>query len=69
MNSIADKIQETIKVEELRNSGDIKFKELQQLIETMRELGIDKKKPGYTFPLTDTIGKTYYSSLNKHLNS
>jgi hypothetical protein len=67
MNSIAEKIQETIKVEELKNAGDIKFKELKQLIETMRELGMDSK-PEYTFPLIDTIGKTCYSSLNKHLN-
>ncbi|MDO6434287.1 hypothetical protein Q4E93_26995 [Flavitalea sp. BT771] len=67
MNSIAEKIQETINAEELKNLGDNKFKELQQLIETMRELGMDRK-PEYTFPLTDTIGKTCYSSLNKHPN-
>jgi hypothetical protein len=36
------------------------------VIETMRELGMDRKTD-YTFPLTDTIGKTYYSSLNRRL--
>jgi hypothetical protein len=66
MNSIVDKIQGIIETEELKNAGDTTFSNLQQLIETMKELGVDKK-PGYTIPPTDTIGKTYYSSLNKHL--
>ena len=64
MNSLADKIQETIKAEELKNSKDTDFKELQQLIDDMKKLGVDKKT-GYTLPLADTIGKGYYSSLNK----
>lgn len=64
MSSIAEKIQETIKVEELKNSQDTNFKELQQLIDDMKKLGVDKK-PDYTLPLADTIGKNYYSSLNK----
>ncbi len=64
MNSIADKIQETIKAEELKNSKDTNFKEFQSLIDEMKRLGVDKK-PDYTLPLTDTIGKGYYSSLNK----
>ena len=64
MNSLADKIQETIKVEENKNSKDTNFRELQQIIDDMKKLGIDKK-PDYTLPLADTIGKGYYSSLNK----
>lgn len=64
MNSISDKIQETVKAEELKNVNDTKFMELQQLIDEMKDLGLDKKSD-YTFPLTDTIGRTYYSSLNK----
>lgn len=64
MNSLVDKVQDTIKVEELKNSKDTNFKELQQLIDDMKKLGVDKK-PDYTLPLADTIGKGYYSSLNK----
>lgn len=64
MNSLADKIQETIKTEEFNNSKDTSFKEFQQLIEDLKKLGVDKK-PDYTLPLADTIGKGYYSSLNK----
>jgi hypothetical protein len=65
MKSLADKTQEIIKAEELKNSTDTDFQEFQQLIEEMKQLGLDKK-PDYTLPLTDTIGKTYYSSLNRH---
>jgi hypothetical protein len=68
MNSITQKIQETIKTEDVRNAGDMQFIALQQFIQDLKELGMDKK-PEYTFPLTDTIGKTYYSSLNRHLKS
>ncbi|HEY8970526.1 MAG TPA: hypothetical protein VIM64_15580 [Puia sp.] len=66
MTSIIDKIQETIKVEELRNAGDAKFVELKQFIKTMKELGVFKKSE-YTLPLRDTIGKTYFPSLNRRV--
>jgi len=65
MTSITDKVQETIKVEELKNASDPKFVELKQFIKTMKELGLFKKQE-YTLPLRDTIGKTL-PSLNKHL--
>lgn len=68
MNSITDKIQETVKVEELKNSTDTNFKELQKLIDEMKALGLDKR-PDYTLPLADTIGKGYYSSLNRQHSS
>jgi len=64
MSLLNKKVQETIKAEELKNSNDSNFRELQQLIDDMKRLGIDKK-PAYTLPLADTIGKSYYSSLNK----
>ena len=64
MNSLVNQIQETIKVEEVKNSKDTNFKELQQIIDDMKKLGVDKK-PDYTLPLADTIGKGYYFSLNK----
>lgn len=64
MNSLADKLQETIRTEEFNNSKDTSFRELQQFIEELKKLGVDKK-PDYTLPLADTIGKGYYTSLNK----
>lgn len=64
MDSLANKIQETIKTEELENSKDTSFKETQKLIDDMKKLGVDKKSD-YTLPLADTIGKGYYSTLNK----
>jgi len=63
MNSIAEKLQEAVKTEELKNSADSNFQEVRQLIDEMKRLGLDNK-PDYTFPLTDTIGRTYYTSLN-----
>jgi hypothetical protein len=64
MDSVADKIQDIIKAEELKNSKDTNFNEVTKLIDNMKKLGVDKK-PDYTLPLADTIGKGYYSSLNK----
>lgn len=64
MDSITEKIQETIKAEEIKNADDISLKELQELIDEIKRLGLDKK-PDYTLPLPDTIGRIYYSSLNK----
>jgi hypothetical protein len=65
MESITDKLQETVKVEEVKNSKDTNFKELAQLLDEMSKIGLDKKSD-YSLPLVDTIGRAYYSSLNKH---
>ena len=65
MKSIADKIKQTIKLEEKKNSNDKKFSEFNQLLAQMDKLGYSEK-PNYSFPLVDTIGKTTYSTLNKH---
>jgi len=65
MKSLAEKLQETVKVEELKNSKDTNFKELQQILDEMEKLGLDKK-PDYTLPMVDTIGRAYYMSLNRH---
>jgi hypothetical protein len=65
MKSIADKLKETIKIEEKKNSSDKNFKEFEQLLAKMDKLGYSQK-PDYSFPLVDTIGKTTYSTLNKH---
>ncbi|MBY0482133.1 MAG: hypothetical protein K2Q21_12305 [Chitinophagaceae bacterium] len=65
MNSITEKIQEIVKAEEQKCSKDTNFKELQQIIDAMKNVGLDKR-PDYTLPLADTIGKGYYTSLNRH---
>jgi hypothetical protein len=64
MNSIAEKFQETLKIEESKISDDVNFQQVQQFIDEMKKLGLDRK-PDYTLPLADTIGKAYYSSLNR----
>lgn len=66
MSSIVNKIQDVIVNEESKISNDTNINELQQLIDEMKRLGVDKK-PDYTLPLADTIGKGFYSSLNKVL--
>jgi len=65
MKSIADKLKDTVKLEEQKNSNDKNFKEVEKLISQMNKLGL-VQKPDYSFPLVDTIGKTTYSILNKH---
>lgn len=67
MESIAEKLQEIIKTEEEKNSNDKNFQEFEQLLEEMENL-YSTKKPEYSLPLVDTIGKTYYSTINKHLS-
>lgn len=65
MKSTVDKLEETLKTEGEKNSKDQKFKEFEQLIEQIENLGYSQR-PNYSFPLVDTIGKTTYSALNKH---
>lgn len=65
MKSIVEKLIDTVKTEEKKNSKDKSFKEFEQLISQMDKLGFTQKQD-YTIPLVDTIGKTTYSTLNKH---
>lgn len=65
MKSIADTLKKTIKTEEKKNSADKNFTEFEQLLAKMDKIGYSTK-PHYSFPLVDTIGKTTYSTLNKH---
>lgn len=65
MRSIADKTKQTINLEEKKNFDDKNFSEFNQLITQIDKLGYFEK-PNYSFPLVDTIGKTTYSTLNKH---
>jgi hypothetical protein len=64
MKSIADKLQDTVKLEVKKNANDKNFKEFEQLISKMDKLGYTQK-PDYSFPLVDTIGKSTYLILNK----
>lgn len=64
MKSIADKLKETVKLEEKKNSHDKNFREFDLLLKEMNKLGYSQK-PDYSLPLVDTIGKTTYSTLNK----
>ena len=55
----------TIISKELSNPlAEKKVKEFDKLLSEMKNAGIIKK-PVYNLPLVDTIGKTYYSSMNK----
>ncbi|MEC4050340.1 hypothetical protein OX284_012930 [Flavobacterium sp. SUN046] len=65
MESIVDKIKETTKAEEKKNASDKSLREFEKLLVNMDKLGC-LKKPDYSLPLVDTIGKTTYSTLNKH---
>lgn len=65
MKSIVDKIKETTKAEEKKNASDKSLREFEKLLVNMDKLGC-LKKPDYSLPLVDTIGKTTYSTLNKH---
>lgn len=65
MKSIVDKIKETTKAEEKKNASDKNLREFEKLLVNMDKLGC-LKKPDYSLPLVDTIGKTTYSTLNKH---
>lgn len=65
MKSIADKLKDTIKLEEKKNASDKNFQQFENFISQMDKLGFTRK-PKYSFPLVDTIGKSTYSILNKH---
>lgn len=64
MNNLSEKLQEIIAKEEKKNSHDKQFEKLDQFVDEMKKSGLIKK-PDYTLPMVDTIGKTYYSSINR----
>jgi DUF438 domain-containing protein len=65
MKTLVDKLKETVKVEQNKISNIKNLKEFDQLIAQMDKLGYTQKAV-YSFPLVDTIGKTTYTTLNKH---
>ena len=64
MKNLAYRLKKTINVEEKRKSEDQKIKEFEQLLDQVEQYGC-AKKPEYTFPLIDTIGKSTYALFNK----
>ena len=66
MKSIETKLRKTIKLEEKKIQNDKNYTDFKQLLDQLDDLGITKK-PSYTLPLVDTIGKKTFFSFNKHL--
>ena len=65
MKLIAEKLTDVISMELSQISEVKKIKEFDKLLSDMKKAGLIKQ-PNYNLPLVDTIGKTYYSSINKH---
>ena len=64
MKLIQEKLEEIISREASILLGVNNFNELVKLISDLKKAGL-LKQSGYTLPLVDTIGKTYYCSINK----
>lgn len=60
---LAEKINEII-LKEVSTTEKEKQMEVIKMINEMKNVGLIKT-PAYDLPLVDTIGKTYYSSINK----
>ena len=65
MKLLTEKFTDAISKELSNPMEEQKLKEFDKLITDMKKAGLIKK-PIYDLPLVDTIGKTYYSSINKH---
>lgn len=65
MKLLTEKLTDTISKELSNPLEEQKLKEFDKIITDMKKAGLIKM-PKYDLPLVDTIGKTYYSSINKH---
>jgi hypothetical protein len=65
MESIVSKLESIQKQENIAIENNSVAKAMQKMIEELSKLGLDKK-PEYTIPQADTIGKGYYSMLSKN---
>lgn len=65
MKLLTEQLTDAISKELLKPLEEQKLKEFDKLIADMKKAGLIKR-PIYDLPLVDTIGKTYYSSINKH---
>ncbi|TZF82073.1 hypothetical protein FW774_15375 [Pedobacter sp. BS3] len=64
MKLLAKKLTQVISKELSKPSTAQQQKEFDKLLNDMKKAGLIKD-PVYNLPQVDTIGKTYYSSINK----
>ena len=64
MKLISEKLMVVISKESASAPGAKDIKEVEKLIKDLKDAGL-LKQSNYNLPLVDTIGKTYYSSINK----
>lgn len=64
MPSIIEKLTDAVSLELSKDDNKQNLNEVDSLITEMKKTGLIKD-PVYSLPLVDTLGKTYYSSLNK----
>ena len=64
MEFLIEKITEIISKEVSNPSDKDRQKDFEKLLTDMQNEGV-VKKPTYDLPMVDTIGKTYYSTINK----
>jgi hypothetical protein len=62
MKTTVEKLSNVIIEESLKNVDDRKIIDFEKLLSDMKGL---IKKPSYNLPMVDTIGRRYYSSINK----
>lgn len=67
MKLLTEKLTEAVTKELSNPLEEQKLKEFDKLMADLKKAGLIKK-PNYDLPLVDTIGKTYYTSLNKQNN-
>lgn len=65
MKLLTEQLTDAISKELSKTLEEQKLKEFDKLITDMKKAGLIKR-PIYDLPLVDTIGKTYYSLINKH---
>ena len=64
MKLLTEELTTVISKELSKPLEEKKIKEFEKLISDMKNAGI-LKKPNYNLPMVDTIGKNYYSTINK----
>ena len=64
MELLAEKLTQVISKELSEDTNAQKQMEVNKILDDMKKAGV-LKKPVYNLPQVHTIGKTYYSSLNK----
>lgn len=64
MKLIAEKLTDVISKELTNPLEKQKVKEFDKLLTEMKKAGLIKN-PNYNLPMVDTIGKTYYTSINR----